>query len=150
MIQLEALDKSVKFSFSGSQYYLNDGTIEVPINSLALIDDGSNMVTFKKADSNDVFIQAPLSEFGMTKEELAEFYETNMVGAVGGGESGVTSGDVQSMIDESISRKGRYKRCDRRYSSCCESESLIRRRILKSLLTKRLIVVLPMPLQTQL
>ena len=40
----------------------------------------------------------------MTKAELESWYKANMVGSTGGG-GGVTSGEVQTMIDESISGK---------------------------------------------
>lgn len=104
MITLNASGGSVTFTFSGNSTYLNDGTIEVPVNSLALIIDESDMATFRKAASNDIFVSANVSEFGMTKAELESWYKANMVGSTGGG-GGVTSGEVQTMIDESISGK---------------------------------------------
>ena len=102
MITLNASGGSVTFTFSGNSTYLNDGTIEVPVNSLALIIDESDMVTFRKAASNDIFVSANIAEFGMTKDELMAWYKENMVGSTGGG---VDSGTVQTMIDESISGK---------------------------------------------
>lgn len=104
MITLSASGGSVTFTFSGNSTYLNDGTIEVPVNSLALIIDESDMATFRKAASNDIFVSANIAEFGMTKAELESWYKANMVGSTGGG-GGVTSGEVQTMIDESISGK---------------------------------------------
>lgn len=104
MITLNASGSSVTFTFDGNSTYLNDGTIEVPKNSLALIIDKSDMATFRKAASNDIFVSANIAEFGMTKDELMAWYKANMVGSTGGG-GGVTSGEVQTMIDESISGK---------------------------------------------
>ena len=104
MITLNASGGSVTFTFSGNSTYLNDGTITVPVNSLALIIDESDMATFRKSASNDIFVSANVSEFGMTKAELESWYKDNMVGSTGGG-GGVTSGEVQTMIDESISGK---------------------------------------------
>ena len=103
MITLSTSGSSIVFEFSGNSTYLNDGTIAVPQNSLALIIDESDMVSFKKANSNDLFVSANISEFGMTKDELISWYETNMVGSTGGG--GVTTGEVQTQIDNSISGK---------------------------------------------
>ena len=60
------------------------------------------MVTFKKSASNDIFLSATYGELGMTKDELVAWYKENMVD---GGGSDITSGDVQNMIDESISGK---------------------------------------------
>ena len=104
MITLNASGGSITFEFSGNSTYLNDGTITVPVNSLALIIDESDMATFRKAASNDIFVSANVSEFGMTKDELIAWYKENMVGSTGGG-GGITSGEVQTMIDESISGK---------------------------------------------
>lgn len=104
MITLNASGGSITFEFSGNSTYLNDGTITVPVNSLALIIDESDMISFKKASSNDIFVSANIAEFGMTKAELESWYKENMVGSTGGG-GGVTSGEVQTMIDESISGK---------------------------------------------
>lgn len=106
MITLSASGGSVTFEFSGNSTYLNDGQITVPVNSLALIIDESDMATFRKAASNDIFVSANIAEFGMTKDELMAWYKANMVGATGGGSgSGVTPSEVQTMIDESISGK---------------------------------------------
>lgn len=99
MITLNASGGSVTFTFSGNSTYLNDGTIEVPVNSLALIIDESDMVTFKKSQSSDIFVSANIAEFGMTKAELESWFKENGVGG------DVTSGEVQTMIDNSISGK---------------------------------------------
>jgi len=101
-------DSAVKFVFTDSDHYLyGNGEIEVPVNSLLLVIDESEMVTFKKL-SGDPFLsfRADNSNLG-TKEAIEQFYKENMVGSTGGGgsESGITSGEVQTMIDESISGK---------------------------------------------
>ena len=97
-------DSAVKFVFENSQHYLyGNGEIVVPVNSLLLVEDSSDMVTFKKIDG-DIFVSARYEEFGMSKAELESWYKDNMVGETGGG-GGVDSGTVQTMIDESISGK---------------------------------------------
>lgn len=102
MITLQKIGDAIKFTFSGNTHYLQDGTVEVPVNSLSLTIDDSGMATFRKSASNDIFISATYGELGMTKEELVAWYKENMVD---GGGPDITSGDVQSMIDESISGK---------------------------------------------
>ena len=104
MITLNASGGSVTFEFSGNSTYLNDGTITVPKNSLALIADESDMITFRKSASNDIFVSANIAEFGMTKAELETWYKANMVGSTGGG-GGVTPEEVEEMIDEAVSGK---------------------------------------------
>lgn len=86
-ITLEAIDGGVRFTFENCDHYLQNGTIDVPLNSLSLIFDESDMATFRKAASNDIFISAPITYFyGLdTKEDLADFYTENMVGGTGGG-----------------------------------------------------------------
>lgn len=104
MITLNASGSSVTFTFDGNSTYLNDGAITVPKNSLALIVDESDMVTFRKAASNDIFVSANIAEFGMTKDELMAWYKANMVSSSGGG-GGVTPEEVEEMIDEAVSGK---------------------------------------------
>lgn len=99
MITLNASGGSITFTFDGNSTYLNDGTITVPVNSLALIIDESDMATFKKAANNDIFVSANVSEFGMTKAELETWFKANAVGG------GVDSSTVQTMIDEAVSGK---------------------------------------------
>ena len=106
MIQLSKSGNAIKFTFDENSGYLQNGTIDVPVNSLSLILDESNMATFRKSASNDIFVSALVSDFGMSKSELEAWYKENMVGSTGGGGGGdITSGEVQTMIDESISGK---------------------------------------------
>lgn len=106
MITLTKSGNAIVFTFDDNDHYLNDGTIEVPVNSLTLVTDDSQMATFRKSASNDIFISATYDELGMSKADLETFYKENMVGSTGGGSgSGITSGEVQTMIDESISGK---------------------------------------------
>lgn len=100
-------DSAVKIVFTDSDHYLyGNGEIEVPVNSLLLVIDDSEMVTFKKL-SGDPFLsfRADNSNLG-TKAAIEQFYKENMVGSTGGGSgSGVTPSEVQEMIDESVSGK---------------------------------------------
>ena len=75
----------------------------MPLNSLILVVDESDMVTFKKIDG-DPFVSFLISDSNFeSKETLIYFYKTSMVGGTGGGsESGITSGDVQTMIEASL------------------------------------------------
>lgn len=82
MINLTSSGGTITFAFDNNSGYLQNGTIEVPVNSLSLVIDGSDMVTFKKANSNDVFVSALASDFGMTKAQLISFYKDNMVESI--------------------------------------------------------------------
>ena len=96
-------DSAIKFKFTDNDHYLFNGEIEVPINSLLLVLDESDMVTFKKIDG-DPFVSFLISNSNFaSKNDLENFYKTSMVGSTGGGsESGITSGDVESMIEASL------------------------------------------------
>lgn len=105
MITLTKNGNAVKFLFEDSQHYLmGDGEIQVPVNSLSLIIDESDMVTFKKASSDDIFVSFDPADSNLsTKAGVIDFYKNNMVGSTGGGSgSGVTSGEVESMISEAL------------------------------------------------
>ena len=106
MITLSKSGSTVTFTFDENSGYLQNGTIDVPVNSLSLILDESNMATFRKSASNDIFVSANIAEFGMSKSELEAWYKANMVGSSGGsGSGGTTPEEVQQMIDQSISGK---------------------------------------------
>ena len=98
MINLSTTESSIIFTFTDSNHYLTgDGTINVPKSSLSLITDDSQMATFRKAPSNDIFVSAPYSEFGKSKEELIEWFEEN-----GFSDGGIAPEEVEQMIDEAV------------------------------------------------
>lgn len=74
MVTITTTGSSVIFEFENCPTYLQNGTIEVPKNSLALTLDNSNMATFKKAASNDIFVSVSLDELDMDEEELMEVF----------------------------------------------------------------------------
>lgn len=105
MVNISKLgDSTIKFTFTDNDRYLYNGEITLPMNSLILEFDTSDLVIFKKIDG-DVFVTFLLENSNFdSKDSLIEFYKTSMVGSTSGG-GGVTSGEVQTMIDESISGK---------------------------------------------
>ena len=94
MITLSKSGNTVTFTFDENSGYLQNGTIDVPVNSLSLVIDDSDMATFRKAASNDIFISARYEEFGMTKAQLEAWYKANMVDSI-------TEEEIQDMIDTS-------------------------------------------------
>ena len=92
MITLSKSGNSVTFTFENNGHYLANGTIDVPVNSLILVTDDSEMVSFKKLDG-DPFISCLYSDLGMTKAQLISWYEANMVGS-----TGISEEEVESMI----------------------------------------------------
>ena len=101
MINLSASGGSVTFEFIGNSGYLQDGTITVPVNSLSMIIDESDMVTFKKPN-NDVFLSALVSDFGMSKNELIAWYKANMVDGGITIDSAITSNSTNAVQSSAI------------------------------------------------
>lgn len=93
MVNLIKQGDSIRFTFSNCPHYLNDGTIDVPVNSLTLVVDESDMVTFRKSASNDIFVSTLISEFGMSKAQLIDWYKSNMVGG-----GGISEDEVNALI----------------------------------------------------
>ena len=59
MITVTKQENGVLFTFQDSNKYLyGSGTIEVPFNSLSIIQDESDMITLRKSASNDIFLAA--------------------------------------------------------------------------------------------
>lgn len=101
MVRLEKHgDSAVRFIFTDSDHYLyKDGVVDVPVNSLSLVIDESEMVTFKKASTADPFISFRLDKSNFSsRDELLTFYKENMVGA-----GGISEEEVQQMIDAATS-----------------------------------------------
>ena len=101
-------DSAVKLTFDGNSHYLQDGEITVPKNSLALVKDESELITFIKAATGDAYLSFHIEDTNFANyTELENWYKANMVSAYGGGGGGggVTPGEVQTMIDNSISGK---------------------------------------------
>lgn len=85
MINFTSGRSSTSIEFVNNPRYLNEGTIEVPLNSLALEFDGSGLALFKKAANGDVLFQCFPSETNLaTREAIETFYTSYMVGTAGG------------------------------------------------------------------
>lgn len=82
MIHLSTDGASLLFEFTEHQHYLyGTGEITVPLNSLTVIFDESDMVTFRKAPSNDIFLSANIDEIeGFDKESLKQWLQENAYG----------------------------------------------------------------------
>lgn len=109
MITITKQNDGVLFTFENSDKYLyGNGSILVPFNSLSIIQDESDMITLRKAASNDIFLSARYdTDLGYrSKDEAVEALKGMLFAETGGGSgSGVTPSEVQEMIDESISGK---------------------------------------------
>ena len=67
MVTLTASGNSVVFTFENSNHYLyGNGEIEVPKDSLILVIDKSDIVTFRKIDG-DVFVSFNINDSNFTE-----------------------------------------------------------------------------------
>ena len=101
MITLTKVGNAIKFGFDDNPLYLNDGTIEVPVNSLSLLIDESNIATFKKSNG-DAFLSVSLDELGMTKEQLIQWYKDNMVGGSVDPQDYYTKTEVDTLLEDKM------------------------------------------------
>ena len=107
MITITKQNDGVLFTFQDSDKYLyGNGSILVPFNTLSIVADESDMITLKKAASNDVFLSARYdTDLGYrSKDDAIDDLKGMLFAETGGGgsESGITSGEVQTMIDNSL------------------------------------------------
>ena len=101
MITFEKQENGVLFTFENSDKYLyGDGTILVPFNSLAVIQDESDMITLRKSASWDIFLSGRYdTDFGYASKEEA----VNALKEILYDEAGISEEEVQEMIDAATS-----------------------------------------------
>ena len=101
MINVSKQENGVLFTFTNSDKYLyGSGTIEVPFNSLSIIQDESDNITLRKSASNDIFISARYdTDFGYASKEEA----VNALKEILYDEAGISEEEVQQMIDAATS-----------------------------------------------
>lgn len=101
MITVTKQENGVLFAFQDSDKYLyGSGTIEVPFNSLSIIQDESDNITLRKSASNDIFLSARYdTDFGYASKEEA----VNALKEILYDEAGISEEEVQQMIDAATS-----------------------------------------------
>ncbi|MEE3415617.1 MAG: hypothetical protein VZR53_09640 [Prevotella sp.] len=103
MITFSKQENGVLFTFENSDKYLyGDGTILVPFNSLAVIQDESDMITLRKSASWDIFLSGRFdTDFNYgSKEDAVDALKEALFDETGGG---VTEEEVEQMIEEATS-----------------------------------------------
>lgn len=96
-----------KITFDDNSHYLQNGEITLAKNTLGYVIDESTLITLVKP-TGDAYISFHIEETNFSSvSDFETWFAANAVGGNGGGGtgSGITSGEVQSMIDESISGK---------------------------------------------
>lgn len=101
MITVSKQENGVLFTFTNSDKYLyGSGTIEVPFNSLSIIQDESDNITLRKSSSNDIFLSARYdTDFGYASKEAA----VEALKEILYDEAGISEEEVQEMIDAATS-----------------------------------------------
>ena len=96
-----------KITFDDNSHYLQNGEITLAKNTLGYVIDESTLITLIKP-TGDAYISFHIEETNFSSvSDFETWFAANAVGGNGGGGtgSGITSGEVQTMIDESISGK---------------------------------------------
>lgn len=106
MINLVKDGAAVKMIFTDSQYYLyGTGEILIPKNSLILVLDESDAITFRKAVTYDIFVSAPESQWSKSRSDIVAFYKENMVGSLSasGGDIVIDEDTIRLITDDALS-----------------------------------------------
>lgn len=90
MLNITSAGNGYKMTFNGRQLYLKEGTTLMPMNSLYLIVDESNIATFRRSSNGDVFASARIDETKIddtqcTKSNISDLFAATCVGSTGGG-----------------------------------------------------------------
>ena len=91
MIQIVKDGNVASILFTDSDFYLfNSGQIIVPLNSLSMVVDKSDMATFRKSSNNDLLFSAKISKITMggtqlTKANAKTLFDSILAGPTGGG-----------------------------------------------------------------
>lgn len=93
MVQFTKKTNGFLVEFDNRQLYLKKGTTLFPFNSLLLVLDVSNIATFKRADTNDVYFSALIDEITIggtqaTKSNISDLFANNCCSAGSGGGGG--------------------------------------------------------------
>lgn len=89
MVQITKKTNGFLVEFDNRQLYLKKGTTLFPFNSLLLVLDVSNIATFKRADTNDVYFSALIDEITIggtqaTKSNISDLFASTCCSAGGG------------------------------------------------------------------
>jgi len=89
MVRITSSKESFLVEFLDSDFYLRDGSMSFPKNSLSLVCDESDIITFKRVSNNDVIFSALLQDgleidgTAATKENVAELFDEATTSPVG-------------------------------------------------------------------
>lgn len=90
MIQFTKTTNGFIVEFSDNELFLDEGKISLPLNSLSLTIDESDIATFRKSGNNDVFFSGIISniifdETAATKQNIAGLFSNTCCLPPGGG-----------------------------------------------------------------
>lgn len=104
MVQITKKTNGFLVEFDNRQLYLKKGTTLFPFNSLILVEDVSDIATFKRADTNDTYFSALISEINIggtqaTKQNLPDLFASNCCSAGSGGGGGADEALIPASAD---------------------------------------------------
>lgn len=96
MINFKKTSAGFIIQFENNQLYLRgDGNISMPFNSLNMVVDASDMITFRKSSNNDTFISVHVDQLKFdnvqaTKQNVDSLFSSTCCSAGGGGSADTT------------------------------------------------------------
>ena len=102
-VKITTSDGVIKISFEEAQRYLYNGEIQVPLGSLFVVQDKSNLIVWKKIANGDVLFCSKYSETEIngtkvTRENLEELFQNLVEGEVDLSDY-VTSTDLEQALE---------------------------------------------------
>lgn len=112
MLEITKSNNSVVFTGTDNKYFPNNGKITVPLNSLIMVLDSSDMVTFRSSANNNVYCSGRISQIRIagatvTKESIVAQFDAVSNSSQGGGGGGGDYDDTeirQMIANESAAR----------------------------------------------
>ena len=112
MLEINKSNNSVVFTGTDNKYFPDNGKISVPLNSLIMVLDSSDMVTFRSSANNNVYCSGRISQIRIagatvTKESIVAQFDAVSNSSQGGGGGGGDYDDTeirQMIANESAAR----------------------------------------------
>ena len=103
-VRITTSDGVIKITFDGAQRYLYDGELQVPLGSLFVVQDKSNLIVWKKIANGDVLFASKYSEttingVQVTRENLEELFQDLVENEIDLSDY-VTSTDLEQALED--------------------------------------------------
>lgn len=107
MLNITKSGNSVRVEGVGNRYFPNDGCLSIPTNSIIIVLDDSDMVTFRSASNNNVYFSANINQIRVegqpvTKNNIITVCDTVFNTSQGGSGGGGDVEEVERKLNQEI------------------------------------------------